>query len=129
MKYCTLFALLLSLSNTALAATIAEPIFAGTYKCHGFDPYLNKYYSGTAIIKQQNTVYSIQMSYDTGEISRATGGQYNEKLLSVAFQDTKDLKKVGLEQYTLQDDKKTIEGYWVYLGKDKLGKETCEKVS
>ncbi|MHB1221824.1 MAG: hypothetical protein ACYC0J_07500 [Gammaproteobacteria bacterium] len=129
MRYGALIALLLSLSTTVSAATTAKPIFTGAYECHGFDPYINKYYSGTAIIKQQNAVYSIVMTYDTGETSRAIGGQYNETLLSVAFQDTKDLKKVGLEQYALQDDKKTIEGYWVYLGEDKLGKETCEKIT
>jgi hypothetical protein len=48
--------------------------------------------------------------------------------MSVVFQDKKDLKHVGLEQYTFSADRKNIQGYWVYLGEDKLGSEVCEKV-
>ena len=68
------------------------------------------------------------MKYDTGENYRATGGQYNEELLSVVFQDMKDLKKVGLEQYRWSKGKKEMGGFWVYLGEDKLGTEICERV-
>lgn len=107
--------------------SFAENDFLGTYQCKGTDPYLKKDYKGTVIVKQQNTVYSIVMNYDTGENYMATGGQYNPTLMSVVFQDKKNLKRVGLEQYALSDDKKTMRGYWVYLGQDKLGREICER--
>jgi hypothetical protein len=101
--------------------------FEGSYHCTGYDPYIKKDYSGTVVISQQNAVYKLTMKYDTGQTYNATGGQYNDELLSVVFQDKKNLKLVGLEQYHLSDDKKTMGGFWVYLGKDMLGKETCIK--
>lgn len=111
----------------ACHAFAASP-FEGKYKCQGTDPYLNKKYSGTLTITPQNTVYKISMKYDTGEELRGTGGQYNNELLSVVFQDVRDLKKVGLEQYQWGSSQKEMGGYWVYLGKDKLGSEVCERV-
>lgn len=117
-------AVLFMLSTRVFAA---DPIFQGNYQCTGFDPYLNKKYTGTLSVRQQHAVYKIEMKYNTGEKLIGTGGQYNEEVMSVVFQDPKNLKKVGLEQYTFSSDKKTIQGYWVYLGKDKLGSEICEK--
>lgn len=114
-----------------LALLITSPLyaqtFAGTYRCTGYDPYLNRDYKGTLEVKPQNTVYRIKMTYDTGEVYNATGGQYNDELMSVVFQDSKNLRRVGLEQYHLSADKKQMGGFWVYLGKDKLGKEICIK--
>lgn len=123
MKHRLLFLLLFTLSTHSYAASD----FIGTYKCHGFDPYRNKEYSGTVIVRQQNTVYSLDMNYDTGDHDLGTGGQYDPSLMSVVFQDPKNLKSVGLEQYTFSADSKTMSGYWVYLGKDKLGTEVCIK--
>lgn len=68
------------------------------------------------------------MMYDTGEISQGTAGLWDETSLAVVFQDRKDPKKIGLERYTYSKDHEKIQGYWVYLGGDKLGKEVCEKV-
>jgi hypothetical protein len=110
-------------------AFAAESVFEGTYNCKGFDPYLNRNYTGTVIVKQQHAVYSLDMHYDTGENYRGTGGQYDPTLMSVVFQDKKDLKRVGLEQYALSNDKNTMQGYWVYLGEDKLGTEICNRVT
>tara|TARA_R110000868_G_scaffold48766_2_gene157902 strand:- start:589 stop:972 length:384 start_codon:yes stop_codon:yes gene_type:complete len=121
---------LVVLLMTVLASPVTFAIsstFVGTYHCTGHDPYLDRDYKGTLTVAQQNTVYKITMEYDTGEKYRATGGQYNEELLSVVFQDEADPHVVGLEQYHLLDDKTSMGGYWVYLGKDKLGKETCTK--
>ncbi len=118
------YLLLLSLSLCQLAFASN---FIGSYHCNGFDPYLNKKYSGTVKVEQQNAVYKITMLYDTGEKYVATGGQYNEELLSVVFQQVGDLKVVGLEQYHLSEDKNAMGGYWVYLGKDKLGSEVCTR--
>lgn len=117
--------LLLSVALLLTTTSFAASEFLGTYHCTGFDPYLNQNYSGTIVVEQQNAVYKITMKYDTGQIYKATGGQYNERLLSVVFQDEKDLKVVGLEQYHWIKDKKEMGGFWVYLGKDQLGKEIC----
>jgi hypothetical protein len=66
------------------------------------------------------------MKYDLdNEVDHGTGGMYDKTLLSVVFQNEKDLKKVGLEQYHLSDDLTQISGFWVYLGQDKLGTEIC----
>ena len=106
----------------------ADPDFAGTYKCKGFDPYLNRPYSGKITITPQNTVYRLVMDYDSDTDNyNGTAGLYDEHSLAVVFQSEKNLKKVGLERYAYSDDKKHIQGYWVYLGKDKLGSEVCEK--
>ena len=102
--------------------------FTGSYQCKGFDPYLNRNYTGLVIIKQQKTVYKLKMVYDTGEEADGTGGLYDDNTIAVVFQDDKDLKKVGLERYSLADDGKTIQGYWVYLREDKLGSEICTKL-
>lgn len=102
--------------------------FTGSYSCKGFDPYLNKDYSGTVKITQQKSVYRLTMSYDTGEEADGTGGLYDDNTIAVVFQDTKDLKKVGLERYSLSDDGKSIQGYWVYLREDKLGTEVCTRI-
>lgn len=112
-----------------LSLSFASADFLGTYRCKGFDPYLQKTYSGTVVVTAQNTVYRIKMNYDTGESARATGGQWNPSLMSVVFQDKEDLKKIGLEQYEFNKEKTIMQGYWVYLGKDKLGQEQCEKIS
>jgi hypothetical protein len=122
MKNGLLTLLLLTLSNLAWAG------FEGTYKCHGSDPYLNSDYKGTIVVTPQNAVYSLTMDYDTGESSVGTGGEYDKNVMFVVFQNKKDLKQVGLEQYQFSDNDTKISGYWVYLGKDKLGREICEKV-
>lgn len=101
--------------------------FLGTYHCTGHDPYLNRDYTGIITVKQQDTVYAITMEYNTGEKYKATGGQYNEELMSVVFQDTKNAHRVGLEQYHFSDNKNEMGGFWVYLGESKLGKESCIK--
>ena len=109
------------------SSVFAEPDFAGTYKCTGWDPYLDKPYTGKVQLIPQNTVYQLEMTYDTGEKSIGTAGLYDDNTLSVVFQDKKDANKIGLERYSYSPDHKKIQGYWVYLGKDKLGKEVCEK--
>lgn len=106
---------------------VSETAFSGVYDCHGTDPYLKKDYTGTVTVVQQHSVYRLDMRYSTGDNYIGTGGQYNPTLMFVAFQDTKDSHRVGLEQYTLTDDKSTIEGYWVYLKEDKLGTEVCKR--
>jgi hypothetical protein len=117
------FALLFMLfSGTALAAD-----FAGTYTCHGYDPYKDRNYSGSVVIYPDKAVYKLDMVYDTGDKDIGTGGKYNDDLLSVVFQSRKDLKQVGLEQYHFTDDDTKISGFWVYLGQNKLGREVCER--
>lgn len=119
-----LFAMLCS----CISICYATPDFLGTYKCKGYDPYLEKNYSGTIVISQQNTVYRVKMEYDTGEKYDGTAGLFDDNSISVAFQSTADLKVVGLERYAYApNNPKIIGGYWVYLGKDKLGTEECEK--
>jgi hypothetical protein len=105
-----------------------DDTFQGVYNCKGKDPYLNSDYSGTVTITPQNTVYRIDMKYDTGEEDLGTGGLYDQTLLSVVFQDQKNKEHIGLEQYHFSPDHKKIGGFWVYLGQDKLGTEVCEKV-
>jgi hypothetical protein len=116
---------LLLLSTTAFAV---EDTFQGVYNCKGKDPYLNSDYSGTVTITPQNTVYRLDMKYDTGEEDLGTGGLYDQTLLSVVFQDQNNKAHIGLEQYHFSPDHKKIGGFWVYLGQDKLGTEVCEKV-
>ena len=118
---------LFACSSVCLGA--GEPQFAGKYKCEGYDPYLKTYYKGTLEITPQNTVYQIKMQYDTGEKMIGTAGLYENDTIAVVFQDIKDLKKIGLERYSYAPDRNRIQGYWVYLGKDQLGKEVCERES
>lgn len=117
-------ALLLSF---AIPVSHADSDFTGTYHCHGYDPYLKTKYKGKVVITPQNTVYNLRMTYDTGEDANGTGGLFDPDTISVVFQDTKDLKKVGLERYSVSKDRRRIAGYWVYLGKDQLGTEECKK--
>lgn len=126
MSLLKLFALS-SVAYLSISSAYANPDFAGVYRCAGFDPYINKEYKGTVVITPQNTVYDVSMTYDTGEKLVGTAGLYDVDTLSVVFQDPKNLKKVGLEQYRYKDkdDHNTMQGFWVYLGKDKLGKEVC----
>jgi hypothetical protein len=101
--------------------------FGGTYTCQGYDPYLNRSYTGSIVIYPDETVYKLDMVYDTGDKDIGTGGMYDKDLLSVVFQSRKDLKHVGLEQYHFTDNNTKISGFWVYLGKNKLGREVCER--
>lgn len=110
-----------------VSTAYAHVDFTGTYRCHGFDPYLNTGYLGTVVIKQQNTVYSLKMTYNTGDRAIGTGGLYDDNTIAVVFQDVKNKDRIGLERYSFTNDPKKIQGYWVYLGKDKLGTEYCEK--
>lgn len=120
---------ILLITSLCLTSAWANYDFLGTYKCKGYDPYLAKDYSGTVVISQQNTVYRLRMSYDTGEVADGTAGLFDPDTISVVFQDVNDPKKIGLERYSVAKDGKNIEGYWVYLHQDKLGTEVCEKVS
>lgn len=124
MRYGVLFLISLFFCANVLAAND----FTGKFTCKGHDPYLNKDYTGTIEVTPHNTVYDLKMKYDTGEDAKGTGAQYNTQLLFVVFQDTKDLKKVGLEQYEWKENGSKLAGFWVYLGSDKLGREICEKV-
>jgi hypothetical protein len=124
MKHFILSVVLIIISSTGYCL----PDYTGTYKCKGMDPYTKDTYTGTITIEPQNTVYKLYMSYDTGENSVGTGGLFDEDELAVVFQNVDDSKKVGLERYA-RDPKNPnkLQGYWVYLGQDKLGKEICEK--
>jgi hypothetical protein len=128
MKKMILLTVFLIFSHNAFSQNASPAAFIGTYHCSGYDPYLDRNYTGTVKIEEQGPVYKMSMEYDTGEKYNATGGQYNEELLSVVFQDLSDPHIVGLEQYHLLDDKKSMGGFWVYLGKNKLGRETCTRV-
>lgn len=86
------------------------------------------YYSGTIEVRHTNEVYQLTMNYGTSEESRGTGGQYDSNVMFVVFQDKKNPKNIGLEQYSFNAEKTAIQGFWVYLGKDKLGTEICKKV-
>jgi hypothetical protein len=121
--------LALALALTIPACYADDVDFTGTYKCQGFDPYLNRNYTGTVVIKPYHTVYEMTMTYDTGEVAKGTAGLFSSDTLSVVFQDIKDPKKIGLERYSVaKDNPKNIQGYWVYLGGDKLGSEVCERL-
>lgn len=117
----------LSFAADGFQDNVSETAFSGVYDCKGSDPYLKRDYTGVVTIAQQNSVYRLEMTYDTGDKYVGTGGQYDPKLMFVAFQDIKNPNRVGLEQYTLTDDKSTIQGFWVYLKDDKLGKEVCKR--
>ena len=117
----------LSFAADGFQDNVSETAFSGVYDCKGSDPYLKKDYTGVVTVVQQNSVYRLEMNYDTGEKYVGTGGQYNPTLMFVAFQDIKNPHLVGLEQYTLTKDKNTIQGYWVYLKQDKLGSEVCKR--
>ncbi len=121
------FFIVLALLFLASICFAAVPSFEGVYSCKGFDPYLNTDYSGTVRIVRNNEVYQLLMEYSTGEIARGTAGRWDDITLAVVFQDLKNLENIGLERYTFSKDYKRIQGYWVYLGRDKLGKEVCEK--
>jgi hypothetical protein len=117
----------LLLCLVAPTAFAVEAEFVGKYHCEGQDPYLKKHYSGTVTVKHENAVYQLDMDYGTGERSRGTGGQWNPMLMSVVFQDTEHKNHIGLEQYQFNQDKTVMQGYWVYLGYDKLGSEVCKR--
>ena len=119
---------LIALLFLASASFAAIPSFEGVYRCKGFDPYLNQDYSGTIRITPNNAVYQLVMEYNTGEVARGTAGRWDDTTLAVVFQDLKNLENIGLERYSFSNDYKRIQGYWVYLGRDRLGKEVCEKV-
>lgn len=72
-------------------------------------------------------VFQLSMNYETGEKSLGTGFLDNN-LLSVVFQDTASADKIGLQHYTYSEATKELKGNWVYLGKDKVGQETCVKM-
>jgi len=119
------FLFFLSLIFTSLS--FANHDFEGTYRCAGFDPYLNEDYAGTIHIVQYKAVYHLLMEYDTGEVARGTAGLWDTDTLAVVFQDLKNLANIGLERYSFSNDGTKIQGYWVYLGRDQLGKEVCVK--
>ena len=120
--------LLSLLFASCITTCYAQYNFAGVYECEGFDPYLKRHYTGVIVIKPQNTVYKLTMAYNTGEEAKGTGGLYDDDTIAVVFQDSRDARKVGLERYSLSEDQKYIQGYWVYLGQDKLGTEICKKL-
>jgi len=103
--------------------------FEGTYACAGVDPYENKDYKGIIKIIRQPPVYQLEMDYDDGDHLVGTAGLFDNDALAVVFQNTKKKELIGLERYSFSDKKhKKIQGYWVYLGQEKLGKEVCEKI-
>ncbi len=113
---------------------VAPTVFAadadsieGTYKCKGSDPYINKDYTGTVTITKNGKVYNFDMHYYTGEASKGTGLLRNDMLMLVC-QDPANVKdSTCIEYYAISKHDKKLVGEWVYLGKNKIGKETCSK--
>jgi hypothetical protein len=123
MKLHTLAILMLCVSGSAFAAD-----FTGSYKCTGSDPYLHENYGGTVVITKDNDVYQLEMDYTTGEKSTGTAIEHGDNTLFVTFQDKENSKNIGLQQYT-KDGNDKMSGNWVYLGHNKIGKESCEKLT
>ena len=125
---------LLVLSFSAFAAdadTSTQPMsdilgVKNIFKCQGVDPLLKQEYSGLITISKNGDVYNLQMDYDTGEKSIGTG-ILKDRTLSVIFKDANNASNTGVQLYVITDHNKRLEGDWVYLGRNSIGKETCVK--
>jgi hypothetical protein len=96
------------------------------FKCSGVDPLLKQEYSGLITISRNGEVYNLQMDYDTGEKSLGTG-ILRGHTLSVIFKDANNSSNLGVQLYVITDHNRRLEGDWVYIGKNSIGKEICQK--
>ncbi len=118
-------ALLAIFSLSSISAAVIE----GDYVVKGYDPYVQVNYTGEATIrKDKNNVYQMDMTFE-GLKHRATGmmccdGKIAFISLGPALVRNGQID-LYLTVYKIQEN--TLDGEWVYYGKDLLGTEILTK--
>lgn len=106
--------------TTAFLATSLYAI-EGIYDVQGYDPYIQKKYSGGAFItKDQNGVY--QARWNTEGKKYVGTGLMSENEISFIFTSPDDPNATGVQIYKIEGT--TLKGSWVLLGKSLVGSET-----
>jgi hypothetical protein len=110
--------------------TILSWAFEGTYDVQGYDPYEKMDYQGSLTIKKdKNGVYQANWLLKEGKNQYndiGTGLKISDDTISFIFKDNQGGSDEGVQIYTRMDDK-TLEGPWVLLSKNLVGKETLIK--
>lgn len=101
----------------------------GNYDVTGFDPYDNKPYTGTVSIKKdKNDVYQASWNIvEEGKKFTYSGtGLKTDNQVSFTYRNTSPGQdELGLQIYKISD--KALEGPFVYLNKNLIGKEKLVK--
>jgi hypothetical protein len=125
-------ALFCGLLSTANAKDLVA--IDGTYTCvvTDFTKVKNIHASGSFALKQNGSVYTITQLDDN---QKPIANDYNifgmraENVLSLAYQNIKNPKIFGLEQFTISDNGQTLHGtfvYWDHFNKENL--EVCKRI-
>jgi hypothetical protein len=108
-------------------SAIAAYCFEGTYDVSGNDPYDKMDYSGSLTIKKdKNAVYQTKWVLKEGGKQyryNGTGLSLDDKTISFIYKDSQTGSEEGLQIY-MRKDEQTLEGPFVILDKNLVGKET-----
>lgn len=99
-----------------------SPLFAivGNYRIQGYDPYSRQYYSGKAVITEdQNGVYQARWKV-RGRVYQGTGLREGNRISFLFMLDDHSIS--GVEVYTIEGN--TLRGSFVALGGHLIGQET-----
>lgn len=96
----------------------------GTYDVAGFDPTVPEFYTGTAVISEEDGVYTIVWTYPHLNPYIGTGVRQNNEIAFVYNQVNTDF--YGTQLYKIFDD--TLKGPWIIFQDTLKGYERITKI-
>jgi hypothetical protein len=107
----------------AFALELSAIEIPGSYKFQGFDPFINKEYSGKATITKNGKIYNARWEFANGEVYTGTGLELGDQVAFV-FKSTQE-GKCGIQVYRVEGE--ALIGDWTFIGEDKVGREILKK--
>lgn len=98
---------------------------AGTYHVTGFDATVNENYSGTAVITELNSVYTVVWTYTDYPLITGTG-VIKDDFLSIVFH-TDTTEDYGTQLCEIKCG--VLKGPWILLGETRISYEKLKKIS
>lgn len=96
----------------------------GTYHVSGFDPLTGREYSGVAVLTENDSVYTMNWTFTSGNTDVGTGLRDHDHI-SFVFEELNS-NRFGVQTYEIHDHH-TLKGPWIRLGATENGIETLKK--
>lgn len=100
---------------------------AGNYDVHGFDATIGEHYTGTAVISEQDDVYTITWTYTDFPSVVGTGVQKGDSISFVFTSLPQGSAPYGTQLYKIRSHGE-LKGPWINFGDDRISHETLKKV-
>lgn len=97
---------------------------AGVYEVHGYDPEIDREYSGKAIIEKHGKIYNVTWIFPAGNIDVGTAVKAGDSLSISFYEIATNTYGTQLSQI----DGKQLQGPWVRFNTNKKGYEKLCKI-